>query len=553
MHFDELKSSIAKHICDAASVPLEAAFSSLELPKSGQADLACKLAFSLAKERKTSPIVLAKELASKIKLGNLGTVTAEGPYINISLAPEVLLECATYSSVPKKHSKKKKAVVEFSSPNLGKPLHVGHLRGTIYGEAVAHLLESTGYDVVRMNYLGDSGTQVAKLMYALEHYTNLPKPTDEKAIVQYYIQVSNEEENKEVQEEVRTIVEAIESADLKIQKRLSYVREVSLNSFNRLYSKLGISFDEFVGESQFVAPSKRCVEECVSHKLASLQENGSMLLELEPHGLPNTIIMRSNQTTLYLTRDLALADYKYAKYHFDLSFICTAAEQVLHFKQLFLTMKLLGRPYADKMVHTGFGTVISTAGKFSTRKGNMILLEDVIDEVIELADAEIKTRNEAPSKELASTIGLGSLKFAFLRISADKSITFDPKQAVSFEGDTGAYVQYAYVRCLRILEKSSEKAHPHPVTLVPEERALAHLLCQYQDTVENAAKNFAPHTVCGYLLKLSATFSSFYAACRVNDAESKEIIQTRRALVKATAEVIKNGLSLLGIGVPERM
>lgn len=526
------------------------------------ADYSTPVAFQLAKELKKNPMQLAQELCAFLaeeKIEGIEKIEAVNGYLNFTVASHALIKSID-EGVKSKHfgnsteHKGESVVVEYSCPNVGKPMHVGHLRATIYGDSVKHLLASQGYKTIAMNYLGDSGTQVAKLIYALDHYKDLPKPTDEKKIVQYYIKVSAEEEKiPDVKEKVRSILEKIESGDKGIQAKLREVRDISMNAFNRVYATLGVEYDEVVGESQFIAGSKLLVKECEKKGLVKKDKDGTYILELESRGLNNTVLMRSNGTTLYLTRDLALADYKYEKYKADFSFYCTASEQNLHFKQLFLTMKLLGRSYADNLKHVGFGLVSSTEGKLSTRAGNVIFLEDVLEEVCDIAALEAKTRNANVDAKTASAIGLGSIKFAFLKVTPEKNIVFNPKEAVSFEGDTGAYLQYAYVRCTSILEKSDEKPKATSVELNEYERELAKALNAFPSVVSQAAKGYAPHVLCVYLLKLAATYSTFYAQCSVNNAPSKESKQVRLLLVKATAVAIKNGLAILGINCPEKM
>ncbi|NUN11248.1 arginine--tRNA ligase [Candidatus Micrarchaeota archaeon] len=513
--------------------------------------------FQQAKNSKTNPMELAKKVSealNKKKHVFFEKTTPLSGYINFHVSQHYYQEAVTELFEEKKHKKNNKtAVIEFSQPNVGKPFHVGHIRSTILGDVVSNLLEEIGWKVVRMNYYGDSGSQVAKLILAMQELKDLPKIKNEKDLLAYYIEIHKKiEEDPSLAEKSRSILEKIESGDSKVLKELKLVREKSYEAFNRNYALLGIKFDEELGESDFIEKSKTIVKECLDKKIAKIEPGGETLAVLEPE-LPNLVILRSNGTTLYSTRDLALAEYKYKKYAFDYSLILTSSEQNLYFKQVILLLNKLKKPFAEKYNHSGFGLITLEEGKMSSREGRVVFLEDVLNQAVDLARQQIKEAyTEKELMKISHHVGIGSVKFAILRINAEKNIAFSLKKIVSFEGDTGAYIQYTCVRAKNILRKTKEEAVIHELNN-SESIKLACTLSQFHSIIEQCAENKQTQPLCDYLLKLSADYSEFYSKQPVLKAESKQLMQTNLALTKATIQVIEKGLKLLGINIPERM
>ena len=469
--------------------------------------------------------------------------------------------------------KGKTFVIEFSQPNVGKPFHVGHIRSTILGDAVSNLYDSQGWKTIRMNYIGDSGTQVAKLLLAMEIYKDLPKIENEKHMLEYYVRINKEIESRpELTEKARMLLEKIEAGDKGVMEKIRFIREKSYEAFQKNYDLLEIKFDIIIGESEFIEEGKKTVEEALKKKIAFVDKGGETVVKLEPE-LPNFIVLRSNGTTLYATRDLALAAFKHKKYSFDRSLILTASEQNLHFRQVIKTLELLGRDYAKNYKHLGFGLISLPEGKLSTREGRVVFLEDVINEMINAAKHELEAMGhhahemsahrvsrtmdytKKDKMEIAKTVGIGSLKFEVLRITPEKNITFDPKKAVSFQGDTGAYVQYTCVRAKSVLDKAGGKIPKvkSGIAFNAEETKVSKLLAQFPLVLKNSCKAMQPHQLCDYLLRLSAEFNAFYHAHSVLKADSEGEKAKRLALVKATANVLEKGLGILGISVPEKM
>ncbi len=511
--------------------------------------------FEAAKELKKSPFELAQKIAGEKPPKEFSKVAAVGPYANFFYSQQYLAE-ELKNALKKDFSKStqgkgKTAVLEYCDPNIGKPMHVGHIRSTILGDAVNNLLKESAWKTITMNYLGDSGSQVAKLLLAFEKFRDMPKPENEKVMFDYYVKINKAiEENPKLKEDAQKILEKLESGDKKTVAKAVDLRKKSYVAFQRNLDILDISFDKVIGESEFIEPSKKIVKEMLKKKIAFKDKTGEIVAGLEPEQ-PNTIILRSNGTTLYNTRDLALAEYKLKKYKYGESVIFTAQEQNTHFAQVHLMLKKLGKKSASGFKHVGFGLVNLEEGRMSTREGRVVFLEDVLNQAIGFAREEVEKRERTTNVEkTAKAIGIGSVKFAFLRISPEKTITFDPKKSVEFEGDTGAYVQYSHVRCASIIEKAGKLKAGKISGLDAHEEKLAKKIIEFPDVIAQSAKSLSPHVLCDYLLSLSHEFNSFYANCQVLESERRE---TRMALVQATKNALGKGLTLLGIDAIEKM
>ncbi|HII38969.1 TPA: arginine--tRNA ligase [Candidatus Micrarchaeota archaeon] len=550
------------------------ALASVERPRQReQGDLAFAC-FAAAKELSRNSKELAEKMAAEItpRLGEeFARCEAVNGFVNFffseglldSAVSEALKQGPKYGSGTEGNGKT--VTIDYSSPNVGKPLHVGHIRSTILGDSIKRLLRLRGYNAIGSNYLCEAGTQVAMLLVGLRKYgaTNI---RDEKELVDYYVRINKEiEGNPELKEEVRTALEGMEDGDAQVEKELKRVRELSLAPLEKNYELLGVSFEEEIFDSSLSLPAKAAAAEAVKKGIAFKDKNGETVADLEHYGLPNLVILRSNGTTLYSTRDLALADWRWKKHGFDKCIYVTGSDQNAHFRQFFKILEILGRPYSKRLQHVGYGLISLPEGKFSTRKGRIVFLSDLLDDATQEAKNEIlarrqkteeRTGEEYSEKEMnkaAAAVGVGATKFAFLRVGADKNIVFDTKRVVSFEGDTGAYVQYTLVRCRNILHKAGELKPALKGGMQEEERRLARTLADYPLTMKAAARSLAPHSVCDYLLKLCADFSSFYESCPVLKAETKQAAVRRLALVKTTATVLENGLEILGIVAPKKM
>ncbi len=526
-----------------------------------------------AAELKKPPAKIAEEAAAKINHTHkalVGEAVAVNGYVNFmpsnkycSLAVTQAIEMAS-SYGGSTEGKGKKFIIDYSDPNVGKPFHVGHIRSTILGAAILAAKRAAGYDATGYTWLGDSGTQVAKLIVALDEFKDMPKAVDEKGLLEYYKKIHAEfESHPELAEKARKTQDLLEQGDEATVKKAQKIREISLRGFEKNWARLGVAFDLVTGESTFIKPARSAVEELIEKKIAFIDPKGKeTVIGLEKHGLPNTIIARSDGTTLYLTRDIAREDWAYKKWHYDESLVITASEQNTHFKQLHKVAELLGRPYAGHLSHVGFGLVFLESGKISSREGRVVFLDDVIDGAVGSALEEITKRDlgytDKQARDIASKVGIGALKFSVLRVGAEKNITFDPGKAVSFEGDTSAHIQYTIVRAGNILAKAGV-AKPESLKLQNDsafdavESQLASLIADFPAVVHKAQANYQVHALCDYCVKLSSKFSEFYEKNPVLKADSDEEKHKRLCLTYATKVTLSNALTLLGIGIPEKM
>ncbi|MEK6924300.1 MAG: arginine--tRNA ligase [Candidatus Micrarchaeota archaeon] len=555
-------------------------------------------AFRLAGELKKKPDAIAGEAAAKINAVQgrhfINCASAVGGFVNFQAsdayyALAVKQACRLQGDFGKNGLGKGKVfTIDYSDPNVGKPFHIGHIRSTILGASILRLKRACGWQAHGYTWLGDSGTQVAKLIVALDEFKDLPAAADERALLEYYKRIHAEiDARPELAEKARKVQELLEQGDAETLGKAEKIRIVSLRGFQANWRALGLAyrvkgsdFEVVTGESAFIKAAVKRVGECVKAGVAFVDKEGETVLRLEPHGLPNTVLMRSNGTTLYITRDIAREDWAFKKWKYDESLVITASEQDNHFRQWHKTVELLGRPYAGKLRHVGFGLVFLEGGKISSREGRVVFLDDVLHDAVDAARKQlgsvegqdihgaggVKTSHnveriiahKASIREdeldgIARTVGVGSLKFAFLRVGSEKNITFNPATAVSFEGDTGAYVQYTCVRARNILRKAGKLRMPGEMQGFNDaEKNVAGLAASFPQVVNYACNGLQPHALCDYSLKLSAAFSAFYENCPVLTAAGKER-EKRLAITRAVAATLENCLALLDIGVPERM
>jgi len=547
---------------------------SIEEPKPEFGDLSSTISFTISKQIGANPNEIAKNIKKEIEREgkglpkNIESCNVTGGYLNFKFSQEffrkviekVLSEKERFGSSD--FGKGKTAIVEYSQPNIGKPFHVGHIRSTILGDAVKKILSFVGYKTIGFNYLGDAGTQVAKLILGMKILKELPEIKDEKDMLNYYVEIHKKiDEKPELKEEAREILEKIEFGDPEVLKDVKKIQELSMIGFKRNYNLLDIEFDEITGESLFIESAKKIVDEALKKGITFKGKEGEIVTDLEKYNLPNTILLRSNGTTLYLTRDLALAEYKYNKYNFDISLILTDMRQNLHFQQVFKILELLGKPFVKNYLHQGFGLISLKEGVIATRVGRIVFLEDVLNRAIKAAEDEIsagrkKEYNKKETEEIAKIVGIGAAKFSILRVTPEKDVVFDFKKMVSFEGDTGVYIQYSCVRAKKILEKlklhENEFEIPENCELNETERELVKIICKFPSVIAKSAESFRTNIVADYALDVADSFNKFYEKCPVIQASETEK-KSRAAIVYSTKFVLENSLSLLGIKVPEKM
>ncbi len=518
---------------------------------SEQGDISSNICFVEAKKRKKNPMRLAEEVQKKIKLPKgFKKVEAVKGYLNFYLYYEQILDDILKERIKKVN--KGKIMVEFSHPNPCKAMHLGNARTTFLGDSISEILSSLGYKTIRTNYYNDLGKQVAKGMLALEKYGVKKKEKVDHELAYIYAKLHREKEKEEINKETQEILYNLE---MKEEKKALWKKLInySKKGFNETYKKLGIYFDVDFFESDFREKGKEIAKKLLN-KGIGFEEEGAIIANLEKENLPNIVVLKKDGTGLYLTADFALTVHKFKKYGLSKSIWTVSSEQDTYFKQLFKILELLGYKWASNCVHMGYNVITFEGKKMSSRAGKYVLLDDLVDELTEKAKKEVKKRSsdlsERKTKRIARKIGVSALKYEILKVDRNKAIDFDPAKAISFEGNTGPYLQYMAVRCNSILEKA-EKSKKKGIKEVNEhERNLLRKFLEFPVVVEKTGTQLKPNLLCNYAYELSTEFSKFYENCKVIGSEKERF---RLDLVKKTREILENCLNLLGIEVPERM
>ncbi|WP_019777465.1 arginine--tRNA ligase [Streptococcus sobrinus] len=544
---------------------LDAIVNLLEVPKnSSMGDLAFP-AFSLAKVLRKAPQAIASELVDKIESDKFEKVQAVGPYINFffnkqEISQAVLADVIAQGSDYGRQDlgQGKNITVDMSSPNIAKPFSIGHLRSTVIGDSLAKIFEKIGYKSVKINHLGDWGKQFGLLIVAYKKWGSeeavRSNPIDE--LLQLYVRINEEVKSQpQLDEEARDWFRKLEAGDEEAISLWQWFRDESLVEFNRLYNQLGVQFDSYNGEA-FYNDKMDEVVSLLEDKGLLQESQGAQVVKLDKYGIENpALIKKSDGATLYITRDLAAAIYRKRTYDFAKSIYVVGNEQAAHFKQLKAVLKEMGYDWSDDITHVPFGLVTKDGKKLSTRKGNVILLEPTIAEAIKRAGDQIEAKNpDLPNKEaVAQAVGVGAIKFYDLKTDRLNGYDFDLDAMVSFEGETGPYVQYAYARIQSILRKANFK--PDAATPYALEDAesweIIKLIQNFPATIKRAADNFEPSIIAKFAISLAQAFNKYYAHNRILDQSPER--DSRLALSYTTALVLKEALRLLGVDAPDEM
>jgi len=551
--------------------------------------------FPFTKELAKKPVEIAEALGSYL-LANCPIVekyNAVQGFLNISLKDEVWLQffeeiyTKKQFQLPKRNEK---VVVEYSSPNTNKPLHLGHLRNNFLGYSVAKILEACGYEVHKTQIINDRGIHICKSMLAYEKFGNGETPESsgikgDHLVGKYYVEFdklykkqieelkaqgySPEEAEKQapaIQEAQKMLVDW-ENGNEKVIVLWKKMNKWVLDGFNETYQKIGVAFDSTYYESDTYLLGKDIVEEGLSKGIFYKKPDGSVWIDLTDEGLDNKLVLRSDGTSVYITQDLGTAELRYKDHKMQKMVYVVGNEQDYHFKVLFLIIKKLGRTYADGLYHLSYGMVELPSGKMKSREGTVVDADELVEEVIQMAKEKTIEKmqsagtyegfNEAEQAKLFEMIGLGALKYFLLKIDPQKKMLYNPAESVSFEGDAAPFIQYTHARICSVLRKGRESTqiewrgkytHLHPL-----ERNLIYLLGNYLNVLQLAAERYAPYLVAQYAYELSKTYSSFYAECSILKAESNEAKSFRLALSDLVAQTIREAMAVLGINVPERM
>ena len=546
--------------------------------------------FSFVKKFSTSPEKLGKEIGTWLTTNRKDLFTSFNVikgFLNLTIVDSVftdfLNENGTKETFVQTPSVGRKIIVEYSSPNTNKPLHLGHLRNIFLGWSMAEILRETGNDVFKTCIANDRGIHICKSMISWELFANgaTPESTGIKGdhfVGDYYVRfgVEHKKEMEALMAEGQTKEEAEKNASImqKTQQMLvdwengkPEVIELweKMNSwvykgFDETYKQIGADFDKIYYESETYIPGKQFVEMGVEKGILYRKEDGSVWIDLTDAGLDEKLLLRRDGTSVYITQDLGLAQKKYEDYPYDQSFYVIADEQNYHMKVLKLILQKMEMPYADGIHHLSYGLVELPSGRMKTREGTVVDADDIINEMVNISAhhtqelGKVKDFTEEELKELYDTIGLGALKFFILRVDAKKRMVFNPEESIDFHGFTGPFIQYTNARIKSILRREKATSHKlQEASLLKLEKELLLLLEQYPDVVKEAANEYNPAVIAVYIYNVAKTYNSFYTEHSVLNAESEEKKKLRLQLCQLTANVIANGMKLLGIKVPERM
>jgi arginyl-tRNA synthetase len=535
----------------------------IEIPPSAEMGDYAFPCFSFAEQLKRNPHEIAIELRQKMgteSATDFDDIQTKGPYLNFfldrkNMARKVIWDAITFKEKYGRGEigKKKKVIVEFSSPNIAKPFGIGHLRSTIIGNSIANLHEFQGYKTIKMNYFGDWGTQFGRLIYGYRKYGNDAKLSKNpvKHLLDIYVK-SNK--NKKDEEGARKEFKNMEEGDKGALILWKLFKQFGLADFKVMYKRLGIDFDAQIGESDYNKKMPEIIKELEKKKLL-VTSQGAKVVDLKKDNLGVCLIKKTDGGTLYATRDITSAITRHKKYKFDKMIYEVGQEQKLYFKQFLKVLELMGYDWAKNCVHVSHGHYLDTDGKrFATRKGKTVIMEEVLDKTIALAKKEIKKREPKLRKtELetrASKIAIAAIFYGDLKNNRSNNVIFDLKKFVSFEGDTGPYIQYSYARATSILKKAKASGKFEVPDLEKKELDLVKKLSMFSDVAFKAYESMNPSMIANYAFQLAKLFNEFYHVCPVIGSEQEAF---RLALTEAFRQILKNALKLLGIETLEKM
>ena len=534
-------------------------------PDSAMGDLAFPC-FRLSRVLRQAPPKIAAALAEAIDAPSFARVEAVGGYLNFFADMSVLCErllgdirAAGDMYGSPMCGEGKTVVLDYSSPNVAKPFHIGHLGTTVIGHSLKLLHEFAGYNCIGINHLGDWGTQFGKLIVAYRKWGD--RATVEAGeideLVRLYVKFHSEAENDPaLEDEARAEFKKLEMHDEENLALWRWFIEISLREYQKTYKMLGITFDSYNGESFYTDKMPAEIEKIRNAGILTI-DDGASVVNLEAYKMPPCLILKRDGSTLYPTRDIAAAAYRKSTYDFDKCIYVTSAGQSLHFAQWFKVVELMGYDWSDRLVHVPYGTVSLGGAKLATRTGNVVLLKDLFAEAIEKVKRITEEKNSAAAgnDEVTEAVGVGAVIFYYLSGSRIHDINFSLTDALSFDGNTGPYAQYTYARTCSLLEKAGEVSafSAKDAELTEEERALARTLALFPERVEEALNEYEPSVITRYILDLCAAFNRFYHECQILSAEDEATRKNRIAMVAATNTVLGRALHLICLKTPEKI
>lgn len=513
-------------------------------------DYATNLALIEAKRQNTNPLDLAKEIKSKLEENNevmslVEKIEVASPgFINFWIRKEVLIE-EVDRSLDFAGDDKKRIIVEYSSPNIAKRFSVGHFRSTIIGQAIYNLYKFSGYEVLGLNHLGDWGTQFGVILAAIEENSTPSDTINLDVLEKLYVEFSQKmKDSDEARFKAREWFKKLENGDSQARSLWQTIRDISLEEFEETYNTLGVHVDEVRGESEYEDKMQAVIDEAKSIGLSSVGEGGALIVEFET--MPPAMLVKSDGTTTYFTRDLAAIKYRVEKDHANKIIYEVGSEQLLHFKQVFEAASKFDWGKNVELVHIPHGMIRLPEGKMSTRRGNTIKLEELISEAID------KSSKLNSDKSVAKMVAIGALKYNDLKRNPASEMIFKWDEVLSMEGNSGPYIQYTYARANSVLNKTQNtRSKPQDTNnLDNQEEVLLRVLARFNEVIFNATESYSPNVLCNYLYELSQVFNTFYNSSQILGSDNEE---TRLWLTLKTSEVLKCGLNLLGIEAPEKM
>ncbi|WEV38236.1 arginine--tRNA ligase [Lactobacillus sp. ESL0680] len=558
------KNEVVELLAPKVDLPKEKIAALIERPKNEKMGDYAFPAFALAKVMHKNPAEIAQEIAEQLSSPAFSNIQAVGPYVNFAINHEKLIsQTLTEVLTQKEHFGdqelgKGNVPIDMSSPNIAKPMSMGHLRSTVIGNSIAKTLQKVGYTPVKINFLGDYGTQFGKLIAAYKHWGNEEdvKKDPIMNLFKYYVKFHAEaEKHPELDDEGRAWFKKLEDGDSEAVELWQWFREVSLVDFKRIYKDLGVEFDSYKGEAFFNDKMQPVIDELKQKGLLH-ESQGAQVVDMGEDENP-ALIVKSDGTSVYLTRDIAAALYRMKSYNFVKMLYVVGNEQAQHFVELKTVLKKMGYDWADEIYHVPFGLITQGGKKLSTRKGNVVFLDKVLKDAVALAQKQIEQKNPdlAEQKQVAHDVGVGAVIFHDLKNDRTDNFDFDLEEVVRFEGDTGPYVQYTNARAQSVLRKAAKMDQKPDLSNLKLNDdwsfSVAKALADFPRIIARSSDKFEPSIIAKYALDLAKKFNKYYANVKI--LTNDEQIASRLALVEATSIVLTESLCLLGVNAPKEM
>lgn len=567
----DFKKEIAKTLCLITGQNIDETINLIEIPTNTELGDFAFPCFRLSKTMRKAPSIIANDLSNELcsaKINFISKIEVVGAYLNFFLDKTIYVKDALLNILEKEDNFgssnlgiSKNILIDYSSPNIAKPFHIGHLRSTVIGNSLYKIYSKLGYNVISINHLGDWGTQFGKLIVAYKKWGDktLVEKDDIKELSKIYVKFHEEsEKDKTLDDEARAWLIKMENGDKEALDLWKWFCDISMKEFNRVYDILNIKFDYFTGESFYNDKMKDVVNDIDSKNLL-IESEGAKIVDLEKFDMPPCLILRRDGGTLYPTRDISAAIYRKNTYDFEKCLYVTALDQNLHFAQFFKVIELMGYDWAKALVHIPFGLVTLSEGKLSTRRGHVVLMEDILNSAIAKTLIIINEKNASleNKEDVAKDVGIGAIIFNDLFNSRVKNVTFDLERMLNFQGETGPYVQYTHARAFSILDKENftkDMLKDINFSLISDDFSfdLIKKLSLYPQKLVDVTAKYEPYILSRYLITICQSFNKFYDGNNIKNSE-QDLKIARLSLVFATKLVIKNGLSLLGINAPNKM